>query len=215
MYARHRFEQELTWLHSNIVRMGVEVENSIRDTLKALQEDDAELAEEIIKNDDVVDKMERDTEKLCIDLIARQQPVARDLRSVTSALKLITDLERIADHAADISELILSLHGENRLEIPGDISLMGRISKEMLKGALDSYISKDIKKAQEVIERDDKVDELYLNSKSQLAEKMKKDPGNIEQYIEQMLICKYLERIADHAQNIAEWVVFLISGEHE
>lgn len=214
MVTRQLFEQELSELHSKIIRMGVAVEKAIGDTITALIDQDSGLAKKIIENDDIIDNMELEIEKMCIEIITKQQPVAKDLRDVTSALKLITDLERIADHASDISEKILTLATKKRVIIHHDLITMAEISKEMLIGALDSYVTRDIDVAKKIISRDDRVDELFYKLKADLSNLMSVDPNNIEQYVELILICKYFERIADHAQNVAEWVLFLVKGEH-
>jgi len=214
MVTRQQFEHELAELHSKIIRMGVAVENSIADTLTALVDQDKELAARIVENDDVIDAMELEIERLCIDIIAKQQPVARDLRDVTSALKLITDLERIADHASDISLRIIALSTKERVMVHHDLITMGEISKSMISGALDSYVTRNIDKATEVIGQDDKVDILYYKLKEELIHLMSVDSKSIEQYVELLMICKYFERIADHAQNVAEWVVFYVNGVH-
>ena len=215
MVARQIFEDELNKLHSEIVRMGIAVENSIADALTALIEKDGEMAEKIIEGDDIIDDMELMIEKMCLEIIARQQPVAKDLRDITSALKLITDFERIADHAADISERILTLTEKESVMIQHNLILMGEIAKEMIRGSLDAYVTRNIDTAKSVIVKDDKVDSLYLELKSDYVRMMEIDPGKIEQYVELLLICKYFERIADHAQNVAEWVVFYVEGSHK
>lgn len=214
MVTRQYFEHELAELHNKIIHMGVAVENSIGDTITALSTMDSSLAKEIINNDDIVDDMELEIEKMCIDIIVKQQPVARDLRDVTSTLKLITDLERIADHSSDISEKIINLSTMNKIIIHEDIITMANIAKEMLNGALDSYVTRNADIARSVISRDDRVDELFVKLKADLVAKMTVDSQNVAQYVEIMLICKYFERIADHAQNVAEWVLYYIMGEH-
>ncbi len=215
MVTRQLFEDELNKLHSEIVRMGIAVENSIADALTALIERDGEMAETIIEGDDIIDDMELKIEKMCLEIIARQQPVAKDLRDITSALKLITDFERIADHAADISERILALTEKESVMVQHNLILMGEIAKEMIRGSLDAYVTRHIDTAKAVIAKDDKVDSLYLELKADYVRLMGIDPGKIEQYVELLLICKYFERIADHAQNVAEWVVFYVEGSHK
>lgn len=214
MVTRHLFEKELAEMHSEIVRMGVAVENSIAQAVTALIEQDSELAQKVIDQDDIIDAMELEIERLCLEIIAKQQPVARDLRDITSALKLITDLERIADHASDISEKILVLATKKRVMIHYDLITMAEISKEMIRGALDAYVTRNIELAEKIIKLDDRVDELFLKLKDELIHLMSVDSENIEQYVELMLVCKYFERIADHAQNVAEWVIFYVNGEH-
>ncbi|MHB1484371.1 MAG: phosphate signaling complex protein PhoU [Saccharofermentanales bacterium] len=212
--TRHMFEQELSELHLKIIRMGIAVESAIGDAITALTDMDIALAKKIIDNDDLIDNMEREIEKMCIDLIAKQQPVAKDLRDVTSALKLITDLERIADHASDISEKVLTLSSLRRVMIQHDLVIMAQISKEMLKGALDAYVARDVEKAKETALRDDRVDSLFIKLKSDMVHMIAVDTKNTEQYVELLLICKYFERIADHSQNISEWVIYLVKGDH-
>lgn len=214
MVTRVLFEKELAALHSEIVRMGVAVENSISQAVTALIEQDSALAQKVIDQDDEIDAMELEIERMCLEIIAKQQPVARDLRDVTSALKLITDLERIADHASDISEKILVLATKKRVMIHYDLITMAEISKDMIRGALDAYVTRNIELSQKIIKQDDRVDELFLKLKDELIHLMSVDPENIEQYVELMLVCKYFERIADHAQNVAEWVVFYVNGQH-
>jgi len=215
MVARQLFEDELNKLHSEIVRMGIAVENSISETLTALIEKDGEMAEKIIAGDDSIDEMELKIEKMCLEIIARQQPVAKDLRDITSALKLITDFERIADHAEDISERVIALTQMGNYMVQHNLILMGEIAKEMIRGSLDAYVTRNLETAKSVIIKDDKVDSLYLDLKAEYVRMMGIDPGKIEQYVELLLICKYFERIADHAQNVAEWVVFYVEGSHK
>ncbi len=214
MVTRNLFEQELAAMHSEIVRMGVAVENAIAQAVTALIEQDSELARKVMEQDDIIDDMELEIERMCIEIITKQQPVARDLRDVTSALKLITDLERIADHASDISERILVLATKKRVMIHYDLITMAEISKEMIRGALDAYVTRNIELAQKIIKQDDRVDELFLKLKEEVIHLMSVDSENIEQYVELFMISKYFERIADHAQNVAEWVIFYVKGQH-
>lgn len=214
MVTRHTFEKELADLHLMIVRMGVEVENSINDTIKALIGLDSELAAKIMERDDMIDDLELRIEESCLDIIARQQPVARDLRDVTSALKLITDLERIADHASDISQKIILMAGRKKIMIHYDLITLAELSKEMVRGALDAYVTRSPELAGKIIAMDDRVDKLYEKLKSELVRLMSVDPESLEQYVEMLFVCKYFERIADHSQNVAEWVVFLVQGKH-
>ncbi len=214
MVTRHTFEKELADLHLMIVRMGVEVENSINDTIKALIGLDSELAAKIMERDDMIDELELRIEESCLDIIARQQPVARDLRDVTSALKLITDLERIADHASDISQKIILMAGRKKIMIHYDLITLAELSKEMVRGALDAYVTRSPELAGKIITMDDRVDKLYEKLKSEFVRLMSVDPDSLEQYVEMLFVCKYFERIADHSQNVAEWVVFLVQGKH-
>ncbi len=215
MVTRNLFEKELAGMHAEIVRMGVAVENAIAQAVTALIDMDSNLAQIVIEQDDIIDDMEFEIERMCIEIITKQQPVAKDLRDVTSALKLITDLERIADHASDISEKIIVLSQKDRVMIHYDLITMAEISKDMIRGALDAYVTRDIELAKNIIKQDDRVDELFIKLKNELIHLMKVDSEKIEQYVEIMLINKYFERIADHAQNVAEWVIFYVSGRHE
>jgi len=213
MPTRIEFQKEMTLLHQEIIRMGATTENMISDAVTALTEMDEDKARKVIEQDDVVDEMERTIDKHCVAIIARQQPVASDLRDVTSTLKLITDLERIADHASDICERILAIcKHEQRMAVPYDIVTMANMSREMLRGALDSYVTRDQAQAASTILMDDKVDELYEKLKAYLIHLMMVDSANVAQLVEMLMICKYFERISDHAQNVAEWVIYYIKG---
>jgi len=216
MVARIEFQNEMTLLHQSIIRMGATVENAINEAIEALVDLDADKAAAVVAQDDVVDNMEREIDHHCVEIIARQQPVASDLRDVTSTLKLITDLERIADHASDISERILALCAhENKIVVPHDVVTIAHMARSMLHGALDAYVLRDETLAESVIRMDEKIDERYENLKAYLVHLMKVDPANVDQLVEMLLICKYVERIADHAQNVAEWVVYYIQGRHK
>lgn len=212
--TRQAFEQDLANLHAEIVRMGALVESAIGDAVEALEKLDADQAKRVIEADDAIDDMEHAIERRCLEIIARQQPVARDLRDVASALKLVTDLERIADHASDISEKIVSLTEMRRVVLPHSVVTMANLAKQMVRGALDAYVGRDAVHAAEVALSDDKVDELYERIKSDLVHLMTIDKENVAALVELLFVCKYFERIADHATNVAEWVVFLVDGDH-
>ncbi len=212
---RIEFEKELNSLHQDIIRMGACVEQAIGQAVEALVSLDEEIASAVIRDDDVVDEMERSIDRRCVEIIARQQPVASDLRDLTSTLKLITDLERIADHASDISERVIAIkHLANRVIIPHDIIVMAELSRKMLHGALDAYVLRNEEMAAEIVKLDDQVDELYAALKKNLIRLMAIDSENVEPLVEMLLISKYFERISDHAQNVAEWVLFFIKGRH-
>lgn len=213
MSARIEFQNEIHQLHQAIIHMGIRVENAINEALKALVDLDVKRAETVIAQDDVIDQMEQDINNQCVEIIARQQPVASDLRDITSTLKLITDLERIADHASDISELVLALaRSEKRIAVPHDIINITNLAQSMLRGALEAYVQRDVEHAKQVIQMDEKVDERYEQLKAYLVHLMKVDTTHVDPLVEMLLICKYAERIADHAQNVAEWVVYYIKG---
>lgn len=211
--VRGEFEKEITRIHEMIIRMGTLTQNAIEEAVTALVEMDTEKAKKIIEQDDVIDEMERQIDTACVALITRQQPVARDLRDTISTLKLITDLERIADHASDISEKVLLLDSfKTDIVIPADLIRMSDIAQMMIKSALESYVTKNEEEAAHVVNMDDKVDELYDKVKAYLIKRMRQDPDSIEIFTEILLVCKYFERISDHAQNVAEWVLFYVRG---
>ena len=211
--VRSEFEKEILHIHDLIIRMGNLTQNAIKDAVTALVEMDTEKAKRIINEDDIIDEMEREIDQACFELIIRQQPVARDLRDAISTLKLITDLERIADHASDISEKVLLLDSFGvPVIIPADLIRMSDLSQLMIRSALESYVTKNEETAASVVHMDDKVDELYDKVKSSLTTRMRQDPEHIELLTEILLVCKYFERISDHAQNVAEWVLFYIRG---
>jgi phosphate transport system protein len=214
MPIRNEFEKELNKLHKDLIKMGAIIEQSINDTIKALKTKDIELANEVIKKDDIIDEMERRIERECILLIARQQPIASDLRDITSVLKIITDLERIADHCEDISEYTIKLSQEKYIKPLIHIPEMAEKVNKMVKDTIDSYIRKDLELAYEICKRDDEVDKYFDTIIDELIEYMKNDTSVIKQCTDFMFIVKYLERMGDHATNIAEWIIYTITGEH-
>jgi phosphate transport system protein len=215
MNTRHLFEKELSDLNLLIIKMGSLVEESIDNTIYALKKQDDALARKIFFNDDIIDDMEQKIERFCLNLIARQQPIAKDLRTISTALKIITDMERIADHSSDIAEITLRMTNEKYIKPLIDIPKMAESAKQMVNKAIDSYIEQDIDMAKDVCSRDDEVDDLFFKIILELINIMKNNVDTVEQAINFMFIAKYLERMADHATNIAEWVAYNITGEHE
>lgn len=218
MSYRIEFQEEMAQLHQEIMRMGAKAEEAIQKAIKALQTGDLELARDVIRGDDTIDEFEREINQACIRTIARQKPVAGDLRDVTANIKLVTDLERIADHAEDIAQHVIRLYEKVEgpgLVIPEDVWRMSEAVKTMLHGALDAYVGRDSKLAWEVIRLDDTPDELCESLGERLEQRMK-DEGisHLGALLELLLIVYNLERAADHAQNIAEWVVYYIDGEY-
>jgi phosphate transport system protein len=209
---RTKFEEQLQLLHNSLIEMGGYIEYAIKLALKALVEQDAELARQAIAYDDEIDDKEKDIENLCLKILLQQQPVAKDLRLVSSALKMITDMERIGDHSADISEITLMLAGAPYIKKLVDIPLMAQASIKMVNDSIDAFVKKDLKLAVAVIKADDIVDDYFIKIRKDLVEVVKKDIHNLEQAFDLMMIAKYLERIGDHATNIAEWVVFSLTG---
>lgn len=214
MPVRYEFEKELNRLNKDLIKMGSIIEKSLNDTIKALKNQDVELAKEIIERDDIIDDMELRIERECIMLIARQQPIASDLRDIASVLKIITDLERIADHCEDISEYTIKLSEEEYIKPLIHIPEMAEKVNKMVQDTIDCYIKKDIDLAYEIVKRDDEIDNYFEMLIDELIEYMKKDVKYIRQCTDFMFIVKYLERMADHATNIAEWLVYTITGEH-
>ena len=215
MVTRHSFDQGLDDLHQDLIKMGSLVEESIDNTILALKKQDIELANQVFRNDDVIDELEKKIEKKCMNLIARQQPLAKDLRTISTALKIITDMERIADHSADIAELTIRMAHIKYIKPLIDIPRMAEMAKHMVNKSIDAYVRQDVGLAQEVCASDDDVDDLFNKIILELVNIMKNDPQTVEQAIDLMFIAKYLERMADHATNIGEWVVFNVTGEHD
>ncbi len=215
MVARHSFEQGLEDLHMDLIKMGSLVEESIDNTIIALKKQDVELARQIFQNDDVIDDYEKKIEKKCMNLIARQQPLAKDLRTISTALKIITDMERIADASSDIAEIILRMSGKRYIKPLIDIPKMAELAKIMVNKSIDAYVRQDAELAEKVCASDDDVDALFNKVILELINLMRNDPNTIEQGVDLMFIAKYIERMGDHATNIGEWVVFNVTGEHD
>lgn len=208
---RDKYQEDLEKLNANILKMGKMIEIAIESSVIALMGRDIQAASTVSENDEAIDNMEREIEALCMKLLLQQQPVATDLRVITAALKMVTDMERIGDHAADIAELVLQIPDckYNKMDTITEIST--QIIK-MIHDSVDSFIQRNYDKAQIVIAQDDIVDNLYHEIKSDLIQKIKKtDDG--EQILDYLLIARYFERIGDHATNIAKWVVFAITGK--
>jgi len=213
--VRNSFDKELEQLQSLMVKMAGLVEESIENSVIALKKQDIELARQVYESDDTIDDLESKIEKICINLIARQQPLAKDLRAISTALKIITDMERIADQAADIAELTIRIAAMKYIKPLIDIPLMADLVKKMVIKSIDSYIKQDIILAKEVCDSDDEIDDLFSKIVLELINIMKNNPETVEQATDFMFVVKYLERIGDHATNIAEWVVFNVTGSHE
>ena len=212
---RANFEKELKQLHIQIIEMGSFVENAIEDSIKAFKAHDLEACKTIIENDNAVDEMEKKIESKCLWLIAREQPVASDLRIITAALKIVTDMERIGDHASDIAQLTLRLPGKNTFADSSHISQMASVAIEMVHSAVTSYVDCNLELAKTTEEKDDEADAYFSLIKHELAGIFNTQPQHLDNAIDYLLIAKYLERIADHAVNICEWVHFSQTGEHK
>lgn len=210
--TRHIFMQELRELNQHVIRMGSLLEKSINDVILALEKLDATLANEIIKNDDVIDDLEHQIERECIAMIAKQQPLASDLRKVTSIMKIVTDVERIADHCADISEYIIALSKQSNVIAPKHLKEMVNVMKGMVIDTIDSFVEVDGEKAKQVIAKDDIVDNYFTSISDELTKIMQGNKEAIPACVSYLMIIKYLERMADHATNIAEWIEYIITG---
>jgi phosphate transport system protein len=213
--SRNFFDKELEELHVDMIKMGSLVEESIDNTIIALKKQDIELARKVFKDDDVIDDYEQKIERSCLNLIARQQPLAKDLRTISAALKIITDMERIADHASDIAEITIRMAHEKYIKPLIDIPKMAELAKQMVNKSIDAYVKQDVELAKTVCSSDDEVDDLFFKIVLELINIMKNDTESVEQAINFMFIAKYLERMADHATNIGEWVVYNVTGEHD
>lgn len=210
---RNQFDQQLDKLNCCLIEMGAMIERAIAGATKALLERDAAKAREIAGLDEEIDQKEREIERLCLRLLLQQQPVARDLRLISAALKMITDMERIGDQAADIAEISLLLVGETPLQI-AQIGDMARATIKMVSESIDAFVKKDLELVQSIIAYDDVVDGQFDQIKRRLTQFIAQNGAFGEQAIDYLMIAKYLERIGDHAVNIAEWVAFSITGEH-
>jgi len=207
-----RFDKQLAELNDRLLEMGALIEKTITLTSQALKEQDIELAKRVIVVEDEVDQKEKDIEALCLKLLLQQQPVAKDLRLISAALKMITDMERIGDQAADISEIVVMMNGAPYIKKLEYIPKMAEATVKMVAESIDAFVKKDLQLAQSVVEYDDIVDDLFDKVKFDLIDLIRSDSSNGEQAIDLLMIAKYFERIGDHACNIAEWVVYSITG---
>lgn len=212
MTLRVTYEHELEALKEDLKEMALMVENAIEQTFVALEDQNYALAEDVIKGDRTVNDMERAIESKCLSLILRQQPVAGDLRQVSTALKVVTDLERIGDHASDIAELILRIKSSRAYHIVKHLPVMAASAQKMVHDATQAFIRQDLEEAARIIAADDQVDELFNQVKTGVIELLKSSPDQADQGIDLLMISKYLERIGDHAVNVCEWTQFSKTG---
>lgn len=215
MMMRTRLNEELIRLHNMLENMGDMIERALEGSVAALAEEDMEKAKDIIRNDRLVNQQEKDIETLCFKMLLMEQPVAYDLRNVSAAIKMITDMERIGDQAADICDLVLHI-GKTKIAMDyGHISRMAEVTIQMVKKSIQAFIKSDLDLAKKVCESDDEVDALFKEAKHDLVELIRHDVTLSEQAIDMLMIAKYFERIGDHATNIGEWVIYAITGEHK
>ena len=211
---RNRFDEQLALLHKELIEMGALCEQVIALAAQALSEGSAALAAKIAPIDAEIDRKEREIESLCLKLLLQQQPVARDLRQISAALKMITDMERIGDQAEDIAEILSSLQ-KPHAESSRLMREMARATIQMVTESIDAYVKCDIILAEKVVSDDDIVDDYFNQVKRRLIEKIAKEPEEGEYALDLLMIAKYFERIGDHATNIAEWVIFSVTGVHK
>lgn len=212
---RSKFDEQLNQLNDEMMRMGTMIEDSIEKAIDALVNQKVTLAEEIMARDEDIDRQQKKIESICFNLLMRQQPVARDLRTISAAMKMVTDMERIGDHAADISEITVMLGNQ---PYPFSLDLIKKMATEtmiMLIRSIEAYVEKDIVKAQSVIKHDDIIDALFDEVKQKLITLIHEAPDNGEQATDFLMIAKYFERIGDHATNISEWVIFAFRAQTE
>lgn len=209
---RSKFEQDLNKLNVDVNKMCHLVITAIEDCVTAFKNQDKELAAEIILHDKIINDNERSIEARCLSLILKQQPVASDLRNVSTALKIVTDLERIGDQSADIAEILIELNGDCVYRMVEHIPNMASMAKKMVKEAIDAFNERDLEKASDVIKLDDEMDRYFSIVKQELSDIMKETTDKTDICINYLMIAKYFERIGDHAVNICEWVEFNQTG---
>ncbi|MEG1524855.1 MAG: phosphate signaling complex protein PhoU [Clostridia bacterium] len=212
---RKTFDEQLSLLNKELLTMGALIEHAIQAASEALVHQDVDAANCAIAFDREVDQKERDIETLCLKLLLQQQPVARDLRLISAALKMITDMERIGDQAADISGLVLYLAGKPFIKTLDHLPQMAEAAIRMVTGSIDAFVKRDLALAKTVIAMDDIIDDLFDIVKDELIALIRANSDNGEQAIDLLMISKYFERIGDHAQNIAEWAEYSITGIHK
>jgi len=212
---RNRFDKELEDLNNELIQMGALIEEAIDMAIIALINQDVEIAKRAMEFDNVIDDKEREIERHCLKLLLQQQPVAADLRLISTAIKMIADMERIGDQAADISEITIFTAEHNFAFADISFSEMADATKKMVKESIDAFVNRDIELAKKVIDDDDFVDDLFNKIKSDLINSVRIDAKRGEQIVDFLMIAKYFERIGDHAVNIAEWVIFSLTGEHK
>ncbi len=215
MSIRIKYETELAEVFNKLIRMCRATEIAIEKSVSALVKKNREISEEVISEDKYIDGLEHEIEQDCLKILLMEHPVAGDFRDVSAALKMITDLERIADQASDISEIAWQFGEEEYIKEPEHIVQMTKYAVKMVKDGVQSYINRDLELARSLEKCDDKVDELFEKIKQDLIELIKKDGKNADQAILFMMIAKYLERISDHAVNIGEWVEYAVTGFHK
>lgn len=211
--TRTKFQEELQLLLNSVRVMGVNLEDTLDRVIDNLEKKDVEVAQEIINGDDKFDSDEVNIEKQCLELVLTQTPVATDWREIASCLKLVGDMERIADHCSDISQYTLKLAEKPAVELPENFMKMLNVMREMVYDSITAISENDVELAQKVMATDDAVDDYFAEMRQQLTTVMMQQPQQVPQYVDYLMIAKYVERIADHATNIAQWVMFVVKNE--
>lgn len=218
---RNKFDMQLELLNEQLIHMGELCEVAINKATTALAQGSIEQAKEVILADEEIDQMEKDIERLCLKLLLQQQPVARDLRQISAALKMITDMERIGDQASDIAEIIISEKKSESAEklksakMSEAVAKMSEAVAKMVRNSVTAYVEKNLELSRKVIEADDVVDTMFEENKQELITAISQHQNSGREAIDLIMVAKYLERIGDHATNIAEWVEFSITGIHK
>ena len=213
---RNKFDEQLHRLDEQLTHMGELCETAIAKATQALKDGSVEQAKIIIEEDEEIDQIEKDIERLCLKLLLQQQPVAKDLRRISAALKMITDMERIGDQTSDIAEIIITSKGESAADAIHVIGTMASEVSKMVRNSVTAYVNKDLELAKSVMKADDAIDAYFDEVRDEMIDFIKEEKGqNGRRIFNLIMVTKYLERIGDHATNIAEWVEFSITGVHK
>lgn len=215
MHARKSYQEQLEELQQEVLRMGTLVEQAIFNAVKSLKERNEDLAQQIVDGDDFIDEYQIRIEDYCVKLLALQQPMAGDLRVISTAMKIAIDLERMGDHAVDIAKVTLRLAGQPLIKPLIDIPRMAEIAQKMIRDSLDAYVHRDISRVDLLIDCDHEVDALYNQIFRELLTFMIEDPRTIGQATQLLFVARYLERVADHATNLGESVYYMVTGERK
>ena len=205
---RSKFDEQLSELNMKMIEMGRTIVRSIEMAIEALTERNEKLANRIMEGDEKIDHLQKEIENICFNLLIQQQPVAKDLRTVTAAMKMVTDMERIGDHASDISEMTILMGKNSHIDRFSHIKKMASETMLMLNHSIEAYVERDGEKAKGVIEHDDVVDRLFNETKKDIINLILENPNEGEEATDLLMVAKYFERIGDHATNIAEWVIY-------
>ena len=211
--TRNKFNEELKQLLNSVRVMGVNLEDTLDKVIANLEQKDSDLAQQLISDDDNFDNSEVNIEKQCLELVLTQTPVATDWREIASCLKLVGDMERIADHCSDISQYILKLIEKEPVPLPENFMAMLQVMRQMVYDSISAISENDLELANKVIATDDEVDNYFAEMRQRLTTVMQQKPQYVPQYVDYLMIAKYVERIADHSTNIAQWVMFVVKNE--